>query len=64
MRELSGAEISEVSGGLDGYQAAGAIMSVLTAGAMIATAPISAPVLGIAFGAAGGLAVAQYLADL
>lgn len=52
-----------MGGDISGYEGAGAILTVLGAGAAVATAPISAPVLGIAFGAAAGLALAQFLAD-
>lgn len=51
--------ISGGSGGISGYEGAGAILTVLGVGATIATAPISAPIIGIALGAAAGLAIAQ-----
>lgn len=65
MRELNVNEIEAVSGGyLSGYEGAGAIMTVLATGAAISTAPLSAVVIGISLGAAGGLAFAQFLAEL
>ena len=65
MRNLTVEELDSVSGGvLDGYSGAGLVMGVLEFGALAATAPISAPVLGIAAGVAGGLVVAQMIADL
>ncbi len=67
MRELTMKEMEQVSGGngdgISGYEGAGAILTVLGAGAAIASAPISAPVIGFSLGAAGGLATAQFLAD-
>jgi hypothetical protein len=67
MRELTLEETELVTGGNDkqisGYEGAGAVLVVLGTGAAIATAPISAPVVGISLGAAGGLATAQFLAD-
>lgn len=63
MRELSMDEIGAVDGGISGYEGAGAILTVLGTGAAIATAPISVPVIGLAIGAAAGLAIAQYLAE-
>lgn len=66
MRELREEEINEVSGGfatrLSGYQGAGAVGLVLSLGA--ATGPLSPVIWGIGFGAMGGLAGAQFLADL
>ncbi|XUP37861.1 hypothetical protein WAE31_10530 (plasmid) [Xanthomonas axonopodis pv. vasculorum] len=56
-------EVQLVSGGISGYEGSGAILTVLGTGAAIATAPISAPVIGLALGAAAGLAIAQYLAE-
>ena len=62
MRELTMKEMEQVSGGngdgISGYEGAGAILTVLGAGAAI-----SAPVIGFSLGAAGGLATAQFLAD-
>lgn len=49
--------------GISGYEGAGAILAVLATGAAISTAPISAPVIGLALGASSGLAVAQWLAE-
>lgn len=64
MRELTMSEIDAVDGGqISGYEGAGAILTVLGTGAAIATAPISGVVVGIALGAAAGLAIAQYLAE-
>lgn len=63
MREISMDEISAVDGGISGYQGAGAVLTVLGTGATIATAPISAPVIGLALGVAAGLAIAQYMAN-
>ncbi|AZR34148.1 hypothetical protein [Xanthomonas vasicola] len=63
MREMSIDEVQLVSGGISGYEGSGAILTVLGTGAAIATAPISAPVIGLALGAAAGLAIAQYLAE-
>lgn len=65
MREVQIVEIKSVSGGyISGYQGAGAVLAVFGTGAAIATAPISAPVIGLALGVAGGLAAAQFLADM
>jgi len=65
MRELNVNEIEAVGGGyLSGYEGAGAIMTVLATGAAISTAPLSAVVIGISLGAAGGLALSQFLVDL
>jgi len=65
MRELNMNEIETVGGGyLSGYEGAGAILAVLGTGAAISTAPLSAIVIGISLGAAGGLAFAQFLAEL
>jgi hypothetical protein len=55
--------ISGGSGGISGYEGAGAILTVLGVGATIATAPISAVVIGISLGAAAGLAIAQACAS-
>ncbi|WP_134980122.1 hypothetical protein [Xanthomonas axonopodis] len=63
MRAMSIDEVQLVSGGISGYEGSGAILTVLGTGAAIATAPISAPVIGLALGAAAGLAIAQYLAE-
>lgn len=61
--EITVEELEIISGGsggyISGYQGAGAILTVLGVGAAIATAPISAPVIGLALGAAAGLAIAQ-----
>lgn len=66
MRELSEDEINQVSGGyatrISGYQGAGAIGLVLGLGA--AAGPLSPVIWGIGFGAMGGLAGAQFLADI
>jgi bacteriocin-like protein len=66
MRELSTTELETVSGGdfpqISGYDGAHAILVVLGTGIAISTAPISAPIIGIALGAAAGLTVAQTLA--
>ena len=63
MRELNMNEINAVDGGqISGYEGAGAILTVLGTGAAVATAPISAAVVGLALGAAAGLAIAQFLA--
>ena len=64
MRELNVSEVNEVSGGnINGYEAAGAILAVLGSGAALAAGPLAAPVVGIALGAAAGLATAQAIAD-
>lgn len=64
MRELSINEVNEVSGGdINGYEAAGAILGVLSTGAALSAGPLAAPVIGIALGAAAGLAAAQAIAD-
>ncbi|WAT15385.1 hypothetical protein [Xanthomonas fragariae] len=63
MREISIDEVQLVSGGISGYEGSGAILTVLGTGAAVATAPISAPVIGLALGAAAGLAIAQYLTE-
>jgi hypothetical protein len=61
LTELSPSEIDRVSGGISGYEGAGAILTVLGAGAAIA--PVGAVVIGIGLGAAIGLAGAQFLAN-
>ena len=65
MRELSTQEVELVSGGnINGYEAAGAILTVFGAGAAAAgTIALSPVVLGIVAGAAGGMAIAQFAAD-
>lgn len=64
--EITVDELEVISGGsggyISGYQAAGAILAVLGAGAIIATAPISSPVLALAWGSAAGSALAQFFA--
>lgn len=62
MRELTRDEVNEVTGGINGYQAAGAIMATVAFGAMFT--PIGAIVGGIALGSTIGLASAQFLADV
>jgi hypothetical protein len=54
MRGLNVCEVSEVSGGMTAVEGAGMILAV----ASFAAAPV---VLGVAFGAAGGLLAAKYL---
>lgn len=64
MRELSEAEVAEVSGGgrISGYEGAGAIIATVGLGSLFT--PIG-PITGvIAVGSAGGLAIAQLWADL
>lgn len=63
MRELSEEEIAQVSGGISGYEAAGAILAVTAFGAAVSVAPLSAVVVGIAMGSAGGMAGSQWLAN-
>lgn len=64
MRELTMDEVNAVDGGqISGYEGAGAVLTVLGTGAAIATAPISAVVVGVALGVAAGLAIAQFLAE-
>ena len=65
MRDLQVNEIQAISGGeISGYEGSGAVLAVLGTGAAIATAPISAAVVGVALGVAAGLAIAQWMADL
>ena len=64
MRTLQLNEIDEVNGaGSEGYVGAGAVLTVLATGAAIAAAPITVAVVGLALGAAAGLAAAQWLAN-
>ena len=58
--ELLDSEISSVSGGISGYEGAGSIMAVVAFGSLFT--PIGPITAGIAIGAAGGLAAAQFLA--
>ena len=53
----------DVGNEFSGYEGAGAILTVLGAGAAIVAAPLSPIVGGIAIGSAAGLAIAQYMAD-
>lgn len=62
MRHLTQSEVQNVGGGISGYEGSGAVLTVLGVG--LALGPIGVPVVGIALGAAGGLALAQLLADL
>ena len=65
IRELSMEEIEQVNGGISGYAGAGAVLGVLGTGMAISGAVlISAPVIGIALGVAGGLAMAQFFSNL
>lgn len=61
MRELITEEVNEVSGGISGYEGAGAVMAVVGFGALFT--PIGAITAGIAIGASGGLAVSQLISD-
>jgi len=62
MKELNLKQVEGVSGGqISGYESAGAVLTVLGAGA--ALGPIGAPVMVGALAVAGGLAIAQFWAD-
>ncbi len=65
MRELNMEEIEAVDGGYDsgtaGYDGALAILAVTGAGAL--AGPVGWAVLSFAFGSAGGLALAQWMAN-
>lgn len=63
MRQLTGNEVGNVNGAISGYEGSGAVLAVLGTGVAIATAPISAPVIGFALGVAAGLAAAQWLSE-
>lgn len=60
-----GAPIRESSGigFISGYQAAGAVLTVLASGAAIASAPLAVPVIVFGVSTAAGLAYAQFHAD-
>ena len=63
MRTLEMNEVEVVSGGqISGYEGSGAALTVLSAGA--ALGPVGLPVVAVALGVAGGLAIAQFLSDL
>lgn len=65
MRELNMEEIEAVDGGyISGYQGAGAVLAVLGTGAAFSTAPLSAIVITFGVSVAGGLAIAQFIADI
>lgn len=57
MQVLTVEQVEVVSGGMDAYTGAGFILGL----AGFAATPV---VLGVAFGAAGGLIVAKYLASM
>ena len=59
MRELNVKEIKKVSGGINGYEGAGAVMAVVGFGSLFT--PIGIITGGIAIGAAGGLALAEFI---
>lgn len=61
LEELSDSQIEAVSGGLTGYEAAGAIMAVVAFGSLFT--PIGVITGGIALGSAAGVAIAQALAN-
>ncbi|MBO1256633.1 hypothetical protein J3L16_13145 [Alteromonas sp. 5E99-2] len=63
MRELNVGEIKEVNGGISDYEGAGAVIAVYGFGAALSVTPIGWAVGAFALGAAGGLAVAQFVAD-
>jgi hypothetical protein len=63
MRELNMTEIDDVSGGINGYAGAGAILTITGFLAAVSTAPVSVPVLVVAGSVAGGLAIAQWWAS-
>jgi hypothetical protein len=50
-------------GYISGYQAAGAVLTVLASGAAIASAPLAVPVVVFGVSTAVGLAYAQFHAD-
>ncbi len=58
MIELKQDELALVGGGLSGYEGAGAILAV---SAFAISSPI---IIGLAIGAGGGLALAQFLSQL
>jgi hypothetical protein len=61
MRELNVNELQEVNGGdINGFEGAGAVMAVVGFGSLFT--PIGIITGGIALGAAGGLALAEFLA--
>ncbi|ASP46534.1 hypothetical protein [Cognaticolwellia beringensis] len=62
MRELNVNEIKEVGGGINGYEGAGSIMAIVGFGSLFT--PIGIITGGIALGAAGGLALGEFLARL
>lgn len=61
MQTLSAREIEEASGGISGYEGAGVVLAVVGFGVLVG--PVGAVTLGVAIGAAGGMAIAQWWAN-